>query len=67
VAALFQLKITSSGRGALASTRCVHFNSKDRTSQQSSEVPREDQTKETKTYEELTGGSGNLPTSRCPC
>jgi hypothetical protein len=37
---LFWLKITSSGRGALADTRCVQLNSKNMewTSQQSSEV-----------------------------
>jgi hypothetical protein len=39
-AALFRLKITSSGRGAFVGTRCAHFNyeNKEWASQQSSEV-----------------------------
>jgi hypothetical protein len=41
MAALFRLKIASSGRGALASTRCAHFSceNKERTSQPSSKAP----------------------------
>jgi hypothetical protein len=37
-AALFQLKIASSGRGALAGTRWVHFNCNDEKAEKSTEV-----------------------------
>jgi hypothetical protein len=41
VATLFRLKITSSGRGTLAGTRCTHLNyeNKERKTQPTSKVP----------------------------
>jgi hypothetical protein len=69
VAALFQLKISSSGRGALARTRCAHLNCKNKENEDSVsvKVPREGQLrnrerKSTKLHRE----DGDLPISQSP-